>query len=138
MSLKSKAKADKRRQHLKNQRLLEEQKLAKNAHRLKTMTTSFSRSEISNEERQNFAKQKFPKLRVDDAEVSHVKDRWTMAKSNRRVETDEEMIERDMRARQEYERKKQRTGPLYNKGGYQYFGELDLAELQKGGLRRRS
>lgn len=31
-----------------------------------------------------------------------------------------------------------RTGPLYNKGGYQYLTDDDLAQLKTGSLRRRN
>lgn len=41
-----------------------------------------------------------------------------------------EMAEREKAAQKEIERKKRRTAPLYNKGGYQYVtDETDLSDL---------
>lgn len=49
-----------------------------------------------------------------------------------------EMAERELKAKQEYERMKLRIGPVGNKMGDQYLTDSDLADFKKGLLRRRS
>lgn len=48
-----------------------------------------------------------------------------------------EMLDRENAALARYEGMKARTGPVFNKGGYQYLGDLDLEEVMSGNTRRR-
>lgn len=57
-------------------------------------------------------------------------------KQTQRYEGD--MLKRDQAARDEYERKKLRIAPAYNKGGLQFLSEGEMTALQRGELRRRS
>lgn len=49
----------------------------------------------------------------------------------------EEYLRREKAAQEEIEAKKSRTGPMYNKGGDQYWTEEMLNDLKSGGHRRR-
>lgn len=50
------------------------------------------------------------------------------ASNSEKIEYSDEMQEREARAREEIERKKQCVAPAYNKGAYQYIGSEEQAK----------
>lgn len=139
MSLRSKAKAAKKRQHLKEQQARELLSIEANAERLRSLSSNFARTERTETHTAMFRALKMPQY-IKQKEVAHVEDRWTMGpKRKSREETDEEMRLREQKAREHYERNmKPRVAPAYNKGGDMYLSEGELEAQRHGELRRRS
>ncbi len=137
MSLASKAKAAKKRERLKQQVLLDQQKTENNAVRLKTLTTGFARTERTPDMIKAHERSKMPTYVVQKP-VSHTNDRFPKHVSTPVVRMTPEMEERELKAQERYREMKGRVGPAFNKGGYQYLGETELEAEKKGELRRRS
>lgn len=138
MSTAGKLKAAKRRLHQQKMREQEQEALARRKEREPIQT--FARTKRTKKVEQQYTAGKMPDLSFRDAvPVSHVDDRWTMAKAKPTPKLSDEMAEREQKAISHYRTNIQtRIGPVYNKGGDQYLIDADLEEVRRGGLRRRS
>lgn len=144
MSLKSKAKAAKKREQLKQQREREIAKDLAKVQEMKTRTAGFARTERTAAHKQAFEASKMPvyaKQRV----VVHTRsdaERFDLSYGNKRPavvgEATPEMLEREAQAQERTKLFKNRVAPAYNKGGLQLLSEGEVAAEKRGELRRRS
>lgn len=140
MSLKSKAKAAKQREHNKKLRQQEVAKLERKAEELKTRSSGFARTGRTAQHVASFNASKIPTYKPrDDTPVSHSPDRFRHPEAKPVERLSDEMAAREQAAKDDYRTRIQsRVGPAFNKGGLQYLGDADLIEQQGGGGRRRS
>jgi hypothetical protein len=138
MSLKSKAKAAKRREQNRKQQEIDAASVVANAERLRAMTSGFARTPRSVAQEQAFAQSKMPKYRVDSREVQHVEKRFVAPEPQPRPYLSAEMAAREEAAQERYREMKSLVQPLYNKGGPQYPDASAIEAARKGELRRRS
>lgn len=142
MSLKSKAKAQKQREHNKRLHEQELQKTQSNALRLRAMTSGFARTERRAQDEQAFRESKTPtyafERRVTVVHDKPLDERFTARSSEVRQLLSPEMAAREAAAVERYEEMKKMVQPLYNKGGLQYPDAGAVEAAKKGELRRRS
>jgi hypothetical protein len=139
MSLKSKAKAARKREHAKQQRAVDEQRVQDNAGRLKTMTSGFARTERTAKVEKAFKQAKMPSYNVDTRKnVRHGDDRFSTRVAKPKQVLSEEMQERDRLAHERTREVRKRVDQVYNKGGLQLMSESEFQAMQRGELRRRS
>ena len=124
----------------------EEQQTAARAAELQTRTGGFSRTVLTPEKAKAMRKASF----IEAATFKEARDMRGVTQRQYRdgpsldikqKETPRysgEMAERQRAAEAEYEVMKSRTGPVYNKGGDQYFTEDMVREMRTGTLRRRN
>lgn len=146
MSRRSKliAKLDRERRAAERQAELE--KLAASAKALKTREAGFARTPLTDAMRKTIkrkqaeeavAKAFGPRYSLEDAVTKARKTHQKGRKPNS-VKYSGEMAAREQRAKEQAELLKGRVGPVGNKMGDQYLTDLDLADMRKGLLRRRS
>jgi hypothetical protein len=141
VSLKSKAKAERKREQLKLQRALEEQKLQDSVDRLKTMTSGFARTKRTDRQQAIFEASKMPQY-ARQREVTRsadLSDRFTG--KGRAIPTkhnDPIMQARDEAAHERTKEIMKRVDIGYNKGGLMLLSESEFAAMKKGELKRRS
>jgi hypothetical protein len=139
MSLKSKARAARKREHAKQQRAADEQRVQDNAVRLKTMTAGFGRTERTDKQVQAFKQSKMPTYNVDTRKhIHHGEDRFSGKLAKPKEVLSEEMQERDRLAHERTHEIQKRVDQVYNKGGLQLMSESEFQAMQRGELRRRS
>jgi hypothetical protein len=138
--MKSKDKAAKQREHNRRQKLQEQQANDARVLGLKNMTSGFARTARTKEVEAAFAASKIPVYSKTRTVVhsQSLAERFTAPAPKPKQQLSEEMQQREAAAREQYEEMKKRVGPAYNKGGYQYLSEGELAAEKKGELRRRS
>lgn len=138
MSQQSKARAAKKREHLKR---LQEHEVQKELKQTMEAQKSPGFSGIKPKTK-SFHKSKIPDYSRGRIEVNRVEERHgpvvTKSKPVVMGELTPEMIERERAAQEEYEVKKSFVQPIYNKGGYQYPDAGAIEAAMKGELRRRS
>lgn len=141
MSLRSKAKAAKKREALKQAREVEEMKIETNAVRLRSMTTGFARTERGAQQVQMFKQSKMPSYVFDRrTSVTHAEEsqRFVRRADKQKQTLTPEMEAREKAAQERYSEMKSRVGPAYNKGPTQYLSVGELEAERRGELRRRS
>lgn len=139
MSLKSKAKAAKARERVKEQRAAEEQKIANNAARLCALTSGFGRTKRKPKTEAKYAASKMPSYQMDSRKtVLHTEDRFTQAKAKPKQVLSPEMLARDQVAHERTREIQKRVDQAYNKGGLMLLSESEFQAMQRGELRRRS
>ena len=139
MSQKSKAKAAKRREQMKQQKMLEEQSIKNNAARICALTTGFGRTKRTVKVEETFKAAKMPSYKKDFRKsVHHAEDRFPKIEAKQKRVLTPEMAEREKAAQERYHEMKKLVQPLGNKMGLQY-PDADFIEASKRGeLRRRS
>lgn len=142
MSLKSKAKAAKKREHNRRMQIQEQATLDRNLERLKTMQGGFSLSpepEARKKERKIYRPEpigyrresELESLPLGRTEVSPLLDKT-------KVRLSPEMQEREDRAKAVSESRKGRALPVYNKGPDIYYTDEMLKDVMSGANRRRN
>lgn len=143
MSLKSKAKAAKKRDQVKAQQEKDRQALIGNAVKLQTMTSGFARTERSKDHVVLFEQSKMPQY-VKNTPITHshdLADRFDMTLKSKPVvmgEATEDLLRRQAEAVERAKEYKSRVGPAYNKGPTVLLSEGEIAAEKRGELRRRS
>jgi len=137
MSLKSKEKAAKKREHLKQFALQEQRKLELRSESLKTVTAGFGRTIRTKEIEDNWHASKMPKYPKQQL-VNRPEDRWKLDKQKSMQILSKEMQERERIAKEKFKELQSRIGPVFNKGPLQVLTDTDLAAERRGELRRRS
>lgn len=144
MSLKSKAKAARKREQLKASREREIQKDLERVSELKTRTAGFARTSRSEAVEAAFKQSKMPTYAKQRA-VEHTRstaERFDLSYGNKRPavmgEATAEMIERQAQAQEQAKLFKNRVAPVGNKMGPQLLTDSELAAERRGELRRRS
>jgi hypothetical protein len=140
MSLKSKAKAARKREHLKRQAAIDAEVVAKRAVKLKTMTTGFARTKRSPEVEEAFQARKIPVYALAKP-VSHAGDeteRFTGKTVKNKPSLSPEMEARDQAAQARTREVQKRVDIGYNKGGLMLLSESEFQAMKRGELKRRS
>lgn len=144
MSLKSKAKAAKKREQLKAVREREIAKDLAKVQEMKTRTAGFARTERRPEHKQAFEQSKMP-VYAKQRTVQHTRseaERFDLSYGNKRPavmgEATDELLKREEQAREDTRKFKARIGPAYNKGPIVLLSEGEIAAEKRGELRRRS
>lgn len=142
MSQRSKAKAALKREHEKRQKQMEEAALQRKWEKLTSQTGGFSRSASTRVSQPKKIEppryQRESDLQLISKSRSDRYNDYRTPEPKAKQRLSEEMQKREEAALARYQELKARTGPLGNKMGNQFMGELDLAEMRAGGLRRRS
>jgi len=138
MSLKSKAKAQKKRDRCKFQREQEQQALAANVERLKTMTSGFARTNRTDADVRAFEQAKMPVYAQSAVKVSHVEKRFIGPEEKPKQVLSPEMARREQQAQERYREIQKRVDIGYNKGGLMLLSEGEVEAMRRGELRRRS
>lgn len=140
MSQKSKAKAAKRRERLKQDQQAETQRLAKKADQLRSVTAGFGRTTRAKTIEDHYEQAKMP-VYVKIKPVRHVgdeADRFTGRAPQAKPILDEDMQRRDEAAHQRTHEIQKRVDIGYNKGGLMLLSESEFQAMKKGELKRRS
>ena len=140
MSLKSKAKAAKRREQLKTARELDQQRTSQKAEQLKAATSGFARTPRGKAIVEHYEAAKMPQY-VKKKPVHHAGDdaeRFTGKPIVNAPILSEDMQKREQAAQQRTREIQKRVDVGYNKGGLMLLSESEFAAMQKGELRRRS
>lgn len=144
MSLKSKAKAAKKREQLKAQRERDIAKDLAKVQEMKTRTSGFAKTERKDVHKQAFEASKMPVYPKQHA-VQHARseaERFDLSYGNKRPavmgEASEDMLKREEQAREDARKFKARIGPAYNKGPIVLLSEGEIEAEKRGELRRRS
>lgn len=145
MSLRSKAKAAKKRDQLKQQRIAEVAKVNARVTELKTRTAGFARSKRTPEQELAYERSKIPQyVNKRPGVVAHAGDlseRFDMRLRSKPVvmgDLTDELAQRQADAVERAKEYKSRVGPAYNKGPTVLLSEGEIAAEKRGELRRRS
>jgi len=144
MSLKSKAKAAKKREQLKLQRQQEVARDVAKVAELKSRTSGFARTQRTKAHEQAFVASKMP-VYARQQTVTHRQseaERFDLSYGKKRAavvgDATPEMLQREADAVERTKMFKNRVAPAYNKGGLQLLSEGEVAAERRGELRRRS
>jgi hypothetical protein len=140
MSLKSKAKAAAQREKNKKLRLQEQQQNEARVQALKNMSSGFARTPRTSKIEQQFQQSKIPvyERRSTVAPTRSLDERFPISVPKVVQQLSEEMQQREAAAKERYAEMKTRVGQAFNKSGYSYLSDGELAAQKKGELRRRS